>query len=94
MVSQTQTKSMHNLGVTGQTVLLRDFFVDFQEPVWQNLATILKKDPSGEEFQLYWSVYEHNIFQQSWADVCTNRAVFVHILVSWALDPFKLDREI
>jgi hypothetical protein len=67
--------AMHNLLVAGQTALLRDFFVEFQEPVWQNLATILKKDLLGEEFQLYWSVYERNIFQQSWTDVCTNRAL-------------------
>jgi hypothetical protein len=67
---------MNTLGISGETELLVDPFTDFQEPIWQNLSLIFQDELSGREIQLYWSVYERNIFQQTWSDVCTNRSLF------------------
>ena len=74
--SSTFEDAMHSLGVSGGIELMLSSFADFEGSIWRNLPMILRKEPSKQDFDFYWSVYEEDAFQAAWTDVCTNRSLF------------------
>jgi hypothetical protein len=74
--SSTFEDAMHSLGVSGGTEPMLSSFADFEGSIWRNLPMILGKEPSRQDFDFYWSVYEEDAFQEAWTDVCTNRSLF------------------